>query len=291
MINFLLEQKYAAANTFNKAGWRNRYTWSRGQSRTMIDFFLCPMRMLNGTTSQSIGAANGTCKSTTEQYTSDYLKQPITKRKDGHHQEKREVRDPREFGERAEGTVNNTEPSNMHSLDKWFAEIASTMKEKTPRRRIAKDPRIKELIMRRIALPRSHDGRARKELTQEIRKQSSERTQETRKKEAVKEAFARHTNWAKTANEMRINRPFAAPIFGIEGRTTTSDEEAIEAIAKHIENIYKEPEHPIDIPPWNPNHGIEIDSIEKAVSLAVLSAKKKAKHRISRGYRTHVSRV
>ncbi len=38
------------------------------------------------------------------------------KRIDGHHQ-KQEVRDPREFGERAEGTVNDTEPSNMHSLD------------------------------------------------------------------------------------------------------------------------------------------------------------------------------
>ncbi len=78
---------------------------------------------------------------------------------------------------------------------------------------------------------------------------------------------------AKVATKLRINRPFAAPVFSCEGRTTTSDEEAIEAIAKHIENIYKEPEHPIDIPPWNPNHGIEIDSIEKAVSLAVLSAK------------------
>ncbi len=45
MIHFMLEQKYAAANTFNKAGWRNRYTWSRGQSRTIIDFFLCPMHI------------------------------------------------------------------------------------------------------------------------------------------------------------------------------------------------------------------------------------------------------
>ena len=90
-----------------------------------------------------------------------------------------------EFGERAEGIVNNTEPSNMHSLDKCFAEIASTMKEKTPRRRIAQDPRIKELIMRRIAMPRSHDGRARREISLEIRK-SSERTQETRKRKPSK---------------------------------------------------------------------------------------------------------
>ncbi len=76
-------------------------------------------------------------------------------------------------------------------------------------------------------------------------------------------------------------------MFCIEGRTTTSDEEAIEAIAEHIENIYKEPEHPIDIPPWNPNHGIEIDSIEKAESLAVLSAKK----RQSIGYLMVIERV
>jgi hypothetical protein len=78
--------------------------------------------------------------------------------------------DPREFGAQAEGAVNDSDLTNMHSLDKWFAEIASKMKEKAPRRRIAQDPRIKELIARRIAMPRSRDGRARKELTLEIRK-------------------------------------------------------------------------------------------------------------------------
>ncbi len=66
--------------------------------------------------------------------------------------------------------MKDTDLTNMHSLDKWFTETASKMKEKTPRRRIAQDPRIKELIGRRIAMPRSRDGRARKELTLEIRK-------------------------------------------------------------------------------------------------------------------------
>ena len=170
-----------------------------------------------------------------------------------------------------EGAVNNTEPSDMHTLDEWFAEIASTMKEKIPRRRIAQDTRIKELIRRRIALPRSRDGRARKELTQEIRKIIRTDTR-NKKKEAIKEAFARHTNWAKTANELRINRPFAAPVFCIEGKTTTSDKEAIEAIAEHIERIYKEPDLPIVIPPWNQNHAIETGSLERAVGQAVMSA-------------------
>ncbi len=46
MIGFMLEQKLAAVNTFQQTGWRNRYTWSRGHSRTMIDFFLCLEHML-----------------------------------------------------------------------------------------------------------------------------------------------------------------------------------------------------------------------------------------------------
>ena len=114
--------------------------------------------------------ANGICTAITEQYTSDCRRQRSKNRNDAHIKKKREVRDPSEFGERSEGAVGNTEPSDMHKLDEWFAEIANTMKEKVPRRRIAQDPRIKDLIRRRIALPRSRDARARKELTQEIRK-------------------------------------------------------------------------------------------------------------------------
>ena len=40
MIGFMMEQKFAAVNTFQQTRWRNRYTWSRGHSRTMIDFSL-----------------------------------------------------------------------------------------------------------------------------------------------------------------------------------------------------------------------------------------------------------
>ncbi len=170
MINFMFEQKCAATNTFNKAGWRTRYTWSRGRSRTMIDFFLCPMHILkcHYESEHRCGKWNMHSDHRTIHLRLPEATQPKKERRAPGR--KREVRDPREFGERAEGAVNNTGPSDMHSLDAWFAEIASTMKEKIPRRRIAQDPRIKELIMRRIALPRSHDGRARKELTQEIRK-------------------------------------------------------------------------------------------------------------------------
>ena len=60
--------------------------------------------------------------------------------------------------------MNETNPTSMQAQDKWFAGIASDMK-KTPGKRIAQDPRIKELILRRIAPPRSHDGRERFQLT------------------------------------------------------------------------------------------------------------------------------
>ncbi len=70
------------------------------------------------------------------------------------------------------------------------------------------------------------------------------------------------------------NKPQAAPVFCIEGRSTTSDEEAIEAIAQHIGKIYSEPNQPINIPPWNPGHGVGVLDLQEAVGLAVLSAKK-----------------
>ena len=46
MVNFMLEHQMAALNTFQQTQWRRRYTWSRGLSRTMIDFFLGPEHMI-----------------------------------------------------------------------------------------------------------------------------------------------------------------------------------------------------------------------------------------------------
>jgi hypothetical protein len=239
----------------------------------MIDFFLCPMHMLHWHYESEHRCGKWNMHS---DHRTIHLRLPEAtqqKQKRRTHRKKREVRDPSEFGERSEGAMGNTGPSDMHKLDEWFAEIASTMKEKIPRRRIAQDPRIKDLVRRRMEMPRSRDPRARNALTQEIRKIIRIDTR-NKKNEAIKEAFARNTNWAKTANELRINRTLAAPVFCIEGKTTTSDKEAIEAIAEHIERIYKEPDLPITIPPWNQNHGIETGSLEKAVGQAVMSAKK-----------------
>ena len=91
--------------------------------------------------------------------------------------------------------------------------------------------------------------------------------------EAVKEAFAKHTNWAKIANELRINRPTAPPIFRVDGRSITSDQEAIEAMTKYIEKVYAEPKDPIQIPPWDVNHDVKVGNIMEAVGLAVTTIK------------------
>ena len=82
---------------------------------------------------------------------------------------------------------------------------------------ISQDPRIIELILRRIALPRSHDGRQRFQITTEIRELIKTDTRNKRKA-AVKEAFARHTDWGKVASELRIDRPHSAPVFSINGQ-------------------------------------------------------------------------
>ena len=74
----------------------------------------------------------------------------------------------------------------------------------------------------------------------------------------MKAAFAKHTNWANIANELRINRPMAPPIFRVDGRSITSDQEAIEAMTNYIEKVYAEPKEPIRIPPWDVNHDVKI---------------------------------
>ena len=45
LVNFMMEHHMAAVHTFQQTQWRKRYTWSRGLSRTMIDFFLGPEHM------------------------------------------------------------------------------------------------------------------------------------------------------------------------------------------------------------------------------------------------------
>ncbi len=153
------------------------------------------------------------------------------------------------------------------------SDIANSITKKTPRKIICQDPRIKELILRRIALTRTHDGRQRFQLTTEIRELIKTDTR-SKRRAAVKEAFARHTDWGKIASELRIDRPQSAPVFSINGKRTTSDEEAITAIAKHIETIYSKPSQPIRIPPWNQGHGIRALDIHEAVGLAATAAKK-----------------
>ena len=91
-----------------------------------------------------------------------------------------------------------------------MADIAENMPRKPREKKAGEDPRIKELTEKRARLQRTGDGKERFNITAEIRKVITKNTR-TQKMEAVKEAFAKHTNWAKIANELRINRPTAPP--------------------------------------------------------------------------------
>ena len=53
---------------------------------------------------------------------------------------------------------------------------------------------------------------------------------------AIKEGFAKHTNWANIAMELSVRRPLGTPVFHVDGKSITSDGEAIEAMANHIGN-------------------------------------------------------
>ena len=102
--------------------------------------------------------------------------------------------------------------------------------------------------MKRAKLRRTCDGRERFSITAEIRKLITKNTRNRKQKEAVKAAFAKHTNWANISNELRISRPMAPPIFRVEGISITSDQEAMTAMASYIEKVYAEPKGPVQIP-------------------------------------------
>ena len=42
LIAFMTEHRMAAINTFKQTQWRNRYTWSMGPRKSMIDFSSVP---------------------------------------------------------------------------------------------------------------------------------------------------------------------------------------------------------------------------------------------------------
>ena len=82
-----------------------------------------------------------------------------------------------------------------------------------------------------------------------------------------------NTRAGQKSNELRINRPMAPPIFRVEGISITSDQEAMTAMANYIEKVYAEPKGPIQIPPWDGNHGVQVGDIADAVGLAVTTIK------------------
>ncbi len=204
MINFMLEHKNRGGQHVQADGMEKQIHVVKRTVETMIDFFLCPMHVLHWHYDSEHRCGKWNMHS---DHRTIHLRLPEAthqKQKRRTHRKKREVRDPREFGERSEAAMDNTEPSDLHKLDEWFAEIANTMKEKIPRRRIAQDPRIKERIKRRIALPRSHDGRARKELTQEIRKIIRTDTRNKKKRQSRKHSPDTPTGQKRQTNSALI---------------------------------------------------------------------------------------
>ena len=162
--------------------------------------------------------------------------------------------------------------TNLCELEALFAETAEGMRRKPRSGKPKDDPRIQELVKQRAELRRSHDGRERFRITTEIRKLITKSTRD-KKREAIKCAFARHTNWARISEELRINRPTAPPVFRIDGKSITSEEEAIAAMAGYIEQVYAEPTRPINIPLWDLGHGVQAGELAESIGVAVASIK------------------
>ena len=62
-------------------------------------------------------------------------------------------------------------------------------------------------------------------------------------------------------------------MFRIDGKSITSEEEAIAAMAGYIEQVYAEPTRPINIPPWDLGHGVQAGELAESIGMAVASIK------------------
>ena len=220
------------------------------------------------------GTSNGTCRATIALSNYPFPRTETAKRRRGGPRQKIETDCPNEFGEKIKEYLIRSTPENLDEVGRCFAETAKAMPKRAPRERISQDPQIRDLIQQRVDLPRTPDGRQRFRITGEIRKLIRVEARKKRKA-AVREAFAGHTNWAKVAQEMRIDRPLAAPIFKENGKSVTSDAEAMAAITRHVGAIYAEPEGPMQIPQWNTNHGRLALNLQEAVGIAASATQKK----------------
>ena len=242
LVAFMSEQRMAAINTFKQTQWRNRYTWSMGPRKSMIDFFLCPEYMMRwqhtakgGSSSWNMQSDHRAIKLTLPHIDDIRDKGRWTTPK------KRELANPSDFGTLAAAAIQARAPTTIKELDHMFAEIAKAMPKRTTGKKHTQDPRIRELVLERKQLPRSPDGRPRFKITVEIRKLIRRDSQ--KREAAINDAFSKHTTWTKIAQEWRINRTEATPVFTTEGKTTTSDEEAMKAITDHIQGIYAKPKN------------------------------------------------
>ena len=140
----------AAINTFKQTQWRNRYTWSRGASRSMIDFFLCSEYMLRwqhtakgGSLSWNMQSDHRAIRLTLPHVTN------IRDKKDGPHLRKGNWPSRAIFGNLAEAAIKANPPNTIARLDEMFSEVAKNMPKATPRKKPLQDPRIKRLISER----------------------------------------------------------------------------------------------------------------------------------------------
>ena len=85
LVNFMMEHQMAALNTFQQTQWRKRYTWSRGTTQTMIDFFLGPVQMKRETCG---GKDRKVAWCMHSGNTNDSCRGPASESQDGHHPEK-----------------------------------------------------------------------------------------------------------------------------------------------------------------------------------------------------------
>ena len=206
-LHFLTAHRGYIPATFQQRQWREIYTWQRGNTRTLIDWFVIPLVWksyhINAevTTRWDMNSDHKSIKITIPS-------QKQAKKKRWTPPKARSIAEQGLFGEHLEAALQQTTPTNMLEFDEMITKAAQAMPQRSKKKDYS--DAIKDLMDKRAALPRHADSTARRAATNEIRKAINTMNKD-KTRAAVLDAFTMGSNWTNICARRGIGKKEQPP--------------------------------------------------------------------------------
>ena len=273
---FLQQHDLYLPTSWCQTQWRNRYTWSRGNSRSLLDWIALST---DGTKLHPRPLRDSVCDLGSDHRAvgveltlpPHYLQ---IKRKDGHCQEQKAPLAPADFGVALQRLIQRSEPKDWEEVQDACNEALEGM-EKAQHHRVPVG-KAKELVEQRNSMPRSADPRPRRKIGLDIKRAilRQARAVQTSK---IREALEKGSSWRTVVSNSRRRRIAPIAAYNKDGALLTSDAENMQHIADYVAGIYARPTEPAVIPAWPVCVFSTLQNLQSAFAGAAKSLSKGAK--------------